>query len=360
MRKKVKLINKSTVLCYIFLLIGLISSICLRAQDQKKGCNYKEIFQLFTSHRIHYPDIKIFTSENYENINSDYSCDELKKSIIDREYRRWAELKLTPREEKDGVYGSIIILYGRYIKPPYHLEKDEKNKIIYLNNIQISPRLESPSLELSDDELFSMKAMDLEIRIREIEKDLKALWKSYLQQIVINSLKSRDQAWTLKNLESLLSNIKSGGAIFDYCIYDRNNLLFDISMPYSRTLEDVPQKYWDELLNKIPIDQWPTIPTTEYRTKNPEDELDNIYNQYINKISNAEVFIFGFESETEDKFLSKKSFAKIVEILASPLNEYEKVKMIEGSLNNDLAIQIVFNLTENCLTNLKERLKNEK
>lgn len=129
MKEKGKFLKKLDAFCSTFLVIGLISTVCLKAQDQEKETKNKT-------------DIKSESAKNTSGKQQDEK--EAKEDIKPPNGEQWYEpgdeeiytLKLNLQRPKEGITGGKLIYFGVYIEPPYKVEV--KDHSIFVNGINIS------------------------------------------------------------------------------------------------------------------------------------------------------------------------------------------------------------------------------
>jgi hypothetical protein len=129
MKEKGKLVKKFGVFCFLFLVIGFISAVCLQAQNQEKETKKKS-------------EIKSEQTKNNNEIQQSEKEDieDIKPPNGEQWYEPGDEeiytLKLNIQKPKEGIAGGKLIYYGVYIEPPYKVEV--KDHSIFVNGINIS------------------------------------------------------------------------------------------------------------------------------------------------------------------------------------------------------------------------------
>lgn len=322
----------------------------INKEVQSITCNWDDITFL-------YDDYKTFFGERWSDIKSNYKCEYVRDFIIEKERKRLT-FNLDFKTPKEGITGSIFFLFGHYVRPPYKVELKEKEKTVTVNAVGITdvvvPKVIKPEIENQDTDYKTSHTYYL-FSIALHESKLKMLEKKKINEMINTwSIKYKTKD-ILNRLTEYLGTSKASGDIYDFWIYDKDKVLYDIRYKYVE-YDNIPQKYyfsekeWENLVKDNPEFEY----SQKQKKQNEEQErIESLKNAFISikdKLmqKNRVYFINAPRSGSISMFLTYDSLKETVYAMLSEGIEYQKIIYIDKIFNGlDDSGQIVFNFNRN-------------
>ncbi|MBD3228145.1 MAG: hypothetical protein GF329_08145, partial [Candidatus Lokiarchaeota archaeon] len=149
-------------------------------------CDFSEIDKYYREYIDFFPRLafegKSFSEDHH--LLKDMTCEELLEFIMEREKKRWSSLKIKQTTPKEGYTEPIIIAYGRYLKPPYKLEIDEKDLVFRINGVQIDPPNYYPSVGLGPAEKIDLQSIPIKHKIEKLEEQIEVIYRKDLDYYI--------------------------------------------------------------------------------------------------------------------------------------------------------------------------------
>ena len=341
--------------------------------DENDECSFEELGLMFESYSQYYSELYYAAhwhpTTDWTVLRGKYKCNDVRDSLFEKEKQRFS-MNFEINAPIEGIQTGYLIVNGVYIKPPYKIESDMNNFRLFVNNVQIWPIARPKDIEKSDFEKYNPETND-------IARQIEVLIQQYLERNKIDLNKRIN--WLVKYstkekakeyLIDVLKVLKQFGSIYDYKIFDENNLKYDIywcdfwGKEYPFNIYE--QKKGSEVPNKTPEE---IKRIKEKMAQNERESYTNFLEYYSKKIadllkSNQVVFISAsyldmvpWEVHTEDNLIS------ICNTIQSKLSDYKKLLRLKGIDKNSMYIfgmEILFNLKPNDCSEIIHRINSDK
>lgn len=322
----------------------------INKEVQSITCNWDDITFL-------YDDYKTFFGERWSDIKSNYKCEYVRDFIIEKERKRLT-FNLEFKTPKDGITGSIFFLFGHYVRPPYTVELKEKEKYITINGVGVAsvkindvltPEMEKQDTNYNTSYYYYFIGIEMnEYRLKILEiKNLNMMlyaWRNILNKNDI-----------IVKLTKYLSTLKSSGDIFDFWIYDKDKILYDIRYKYVE-YDYIPQKYyhneneWKELVKNNPKLEYTDKQIMQDEEKEQAESLKIAQECIINDLSekNGIVIYMAPRLGSITFSMTLNSLKEILYTMLSDSTEYQKIVRLNSILpGEENSGQVVFNFDRN-------------
>lgn len=322
----------------------------INKEVQSITCNWDDITFL-------YDDYKTFFGERWSDIKSNYKCEYVRDFIIEKERKRLT-FNLDFKTPKEGITGSIFFLFGHYVRPPYKVELKEKEKTVTVNGVGIAdvvvtevikPEIENQDTDYKTSHTYYLFSIALH------ESKLKMLEKKKINEMINTwSIKYKTKD-ILNRLTEYLETSKDSGDIYDFWIYDKDKVLYDIRYKYVE-YDNIPQKYyhneneWKELVENNPKLEYTDKQIMQDEEKEQAESLKIAQECIINDLSekNGIVIYMAPRLGSITFSMTLNSLKEILYTMLSDSTEYQKIVRLNSLLHGEEnSGQVVFNFDRN-------------